>query len=44
MSPYNSQSSRLKALEYFRVITDEFPDVSIRPNVDLRITELLNAQ
>ena len=44
MSPYNSQSSRLKALEYFRMITEEFPDVSIRPNVDLRITELLNAQ
>jgi TPR repeat protein len=44
MSPYNEDSSRLKALEYFRTITEEFPAVSIRPNVDLRITELLNAQ
>jgi len=44
MSPYNADSSRLKALEYFRKITEEFPDVSIRPSVDLRITELLNAQ
>lgn len=44
MSPYNRDSDRIKALSYFRKIHDEFPDVSIRERVDIRITELLNAQ
>ncbi|WP_300425564.1 tetratricopeptide repeat protein [uncultured Thalassolituus sp.] len=44
MSPYNKSSDRMKALSYFRKIHEEFPDVSIREKVDLRITELLNAQ
>jgi len=44
MSPFNVDANRIKALDYFRKITEEFPDVSIRNSVDLRITELLNAQ
>lgn len=44
MSPYNSDSNRIKALGYFRQINEEFPNSSIRNKVDLRITELLNAQ
>jgi hypothetical protein len=44
MSPYNRDSNRIKALGYFRKINEEFPGSSIRNKVDLRITELLNAQ
>jgi len=44
MSPYNRDANRIKALGYFPKITEEFPGVSIRRHVDIRITELLNAQ
>lgn len=44
MSPFNRDANRIKALGYFRKINEEFPQSSIRQKVDLRITELLNAQ
>lgn len=44
MSPFNEDVDRMKALNYFRKINDEFPNSSIRSKVDIRITELLNAQ
>lgn len=44
MSVYNKDKNHPKALDYFRTILDEFPSVSIRSNVELRITELINAQ
>lgn len=44
MSPFNDEGNNQKALTYFRKITNEFPNSSVRKNADKRISQLINLQ
>lgn len=44
MSEYNTHSSNTKALNYFRKITEEFPDTLIADKAGKRITQVINRQ
>ena len=44
MSPYNQEGNNTKALQYFRKITEEFPEAPVSKRAHFRINEVINRQ
>ncbi|MBE0483193.1 MAG: hypothetical protein IBX52_06785 [Bacterioplanes sp.] len=44
MSPYNDYNDPRKAIGYFRQITNEFPNATIAPRAQYRISQIINQQ